>query len=216
MALITLAKAKGWKAHLLDYRNSGDTAGDKSRVVGYASIVFVDEAHKDQAQSAAEVQKKHEEGAGEYDAELRQQILSLARKSLIETVEYGRKLKVAAKDFPGPLSEPKGCFVTLTIKGALRGCIGHILPHEPLYQAVIDNARSAAINDTRFPALTLEELENVHIEVSVLTKPKALQFDGPKDLLAKLRPNIDGVVLHIGGRMATFLPQVWEQLPDKV
>jgi AmmeMemoRadiSam system protein A len=106
--------------------------------------------------------------------------------------------------------------VTLTIKGALRGCIGHILPHEPLYQAVIDNARSAAINDTRFPALTLEELENVHIEVSVLTKPKALQFDGPKDLLAKLRPNIDGVVLHIGGRMATFLPQVWEQLPDKV
>jgi len=112
--------------------------------------------------------------------------------------------------------EPKGCFVTLKKNGQLRGCIGHILPQEPLYRAVMDNARSAATRDTRFPRpVQPEELEEIEIEVSVLTVPQRLEFDTPDDLLNKLRPRVDGVVLRIGRRQSTYLPQVWEDLPEK-
>jgi AmmeMemoRadiSam system protein A len=114
------------------------------------------------------------------------------------------------------LSETKACFVTLTENGELRGCIGHISPQESLCQAVVDNARNAAIRDPRFLPVQPGEADKIKIEISVLTEPKPLQFSSPEDLLAKLQPGKDGVVLKIGGRGATFLPQVWEQLPDKV
>ncbi|MDW7979591.1 MAG: AmmeMemoRadiSam system protein A, partial [Verrucomicrobiales bacterium] len=110
----------------------------------------------------------------------------------------------------------RGCFVTLTKHGQLRGCIGNILPAGPLYQAVIENARSAALHDYRFPPVRSDELKDIHIEISVLSEPVPVQFSSPDELLAKLKPGKDGVVLEIGERKATFLPQVWQQLPDKV
>jgi AmmeMemoRadiSam system protein A len=106
--------------------------------------------------------------------------------------------------------------VTLTENGELRGCIGHILPQEALYQAVVDNARNAATRDPRFQPVRANELNKIKIEISVLTEPQALNFNSPVDLLNKLEPGEDGVVLRIGPSGATFLPQVWEQLPDKV
>ena len=87
---------------------------------------------------------------------------------------------------------------------------------EPLHQAVADNARNAALRDPRFPAVEPGELDKIRIEISVLTEPQPLAFSSPEDLLSKLHPNEDGVLLHIGPRTATFLPQVWAQLPDKV
>jgi AmmeMemoRadiSam system protein A len=104
----------------------------------------------------------------------------------------------------------------LTEKGELRGCIGHILPQEPLYEAVVDNARNAATRDPRFLPVQPGEAGKIKIEISVLTEPKPLPFTSPEDLLAKLQADKDGVVLKLDGRSATFLPQVWEQLPDKV
>ena len=109
----------------------------------------------------------------------------------------------------------KGCFVTLTEHGRLRGCVGHIQPQEPLYKAVMDNTLNAAKRDPRFKSVRPDELDQVEIEISVLTVPEPLAFNSPEDLLAKLQPHRDGVVLQMDNRSATYLPQVWEEIPDK-
>jgi AmmeMemoRadiSam system protein A len=106
-----------------------------------------------------------------------------------------------------------GSFVTLKIDDRLRGCIGSLTAKEPLRDNVRTNALNAAFHDPRFPSLTSAELERVHIEVSVLTEPQPLKYTGSTDLVSKLRPRIDGVTLRKGMAGATFLPQVWEQLP---
>lgn len=203
MALVEIAKKKGWKTKLLDYRNSGDVSGDKSSVVGYAAIAFFDPNP-----AAAETKAL-------YSADERKFMLDLARKTLSSVVRSGKLPELAEKDVPAKLKDDKGCFVTLNIDGELRGCIGHIIAVEPLYKAIMDNAQSAALRDTRFNPVSEEELDKIKIEVSVLTKPAPLAFDSPEDLLKKLRPHQDGVVLKVGGRTATFLPQVWEQLEEK-
>jgi len=134
----------------------------------------------------------------------------------VETNPALTGFEVNARDVPPKLAETKACFVTLTEGGELRGCIGHILPQEPLYQAVVDNARNAATRDPRFLPVQPGEADKIKIEISVLTEPQPLSFSSPEDLLNKLKPEEDGVLLQIGSRGATFLPQVWEQLPDKV
>jgi AmmeMemoRadiSam system protein A len=151
----------------------------------------------------------------QYTPEERRFLLNLARKTVQEVVTSQRLSEIDGSGLSSNLTEPKGCFVTLNKKGQLRGCIGHIFPQEPLYKAVMDNARSAAVQDYRFDPVRPEELAEIEIEVSVLTVPQPLHFDSPDDLLEKLRPHVDGVVLQIGRRGATYLPQVWEQLPDK-
>ena len=198
LALLHLARQKGWKAQLLDYRNSGDVTGDKDRVVGYTAVAFYAPAPENLA--AAE----------------RKFLLDLARKTLTSVTAGGSLPEVAAKDVPPKLTEQKACFVTLTKSGALRGCIGHLMAIEPLHQAVAENARNAALRDPRFSPVGPDELDQIKIEISVLTDPQPLPFNSPDDLLSKLHPNEDGVLLHIGPRTATFLPQVWAQIPDKV
>jgi len=198
LTLMHLAREKGWKAQLLDCRNSGDVTGEKDRVVGYAAIAFYAPA----AENFAAPEKKF--------------LLDLARTTLVHVATNGNLPEVSAKDVPPKLAETKACFVTLTENGALRGCIGHIFPQEPLYQAVVDNAQNAAIRDWRFPPVQPDEVGKIKIEISVLTEPQPLRFNSPEDLLGKLQPYEDGVVLKIGSRSATFLPQVWEQIPDKV
>jgi AmmeMemoRadiSam system protein A len=143
-------------------------------------------------------------------------LLELARKTLASVTAGGDLPEVAEKDVPPKLTEKKACFVTLTKEGALRGCIGHLTAMEPLHQAVADNARNAALRDPRFLPVKPDELDKIKIEISVLTEPQPLAFSSPDDLLSKLHPNEDGLLLHIGPRTATFLPQVWAQLPDKV
>ena len=118
-------------------------------------------------------------------------------------------------DLQAVLREPHGSFVTLTAGGRLRGCIGCIRPREPLLEELRRNALNAAFCDPRFPPLTAREWQDIHIEVSILTTPRPLVFRSADDLLDKLRPGVDGVILRKGGCQATFLPQVWEQLPDK-
>jgi hypothetical protein len=198
LTLLHLARQKGWKAQLLDYRNSGDVTGEKDRVVGYSAVAFYAPAPENL--SVAE----------------RKFLLDLARKTLKSVTAGGSLPEVAAKDVPAKLTEKKACFVTLTKNGELRGCIGHLMAIEPLHQAVAENTRNAALRDPRFPPVGPDELDQIKIEISVLTDPQPLPFSSPDDLLSKLHPNEDGVLLHIGPRTATFLPQVWAQLPDKV
>ena len=203
--LIAIARQKGWKAQLLDYRNSGDTSGDKARVVGYAAIAFTG--------SDGETSSAATDGP-QFTAEERRILLELARKSVSAAVS-GNGAPRENGDVPAKFRARRACFVTLTENGELRGCIGSIFPEESLDEAVIRRAKSAATEDPRFSPVRADELPQIKIEVSVLTVPKPIEFTSPQDLLAKLRPGIDGVVLEIDGRKATFLPQVWEQLPDK-
>ena len=97
----------------------------------------------------------------------------------------------------------------------LRGCIGHILPQESLYKCVIENAVNAAVNDRRFLPVIYDELKDIEIEISALSVPQELKHSSPDDLLTKLVPNVHGVIIKSGFRQSTYLPQVWEQMPDK-
>lgn len=141
-------------------------------------------------------------------------LLKLARGTLEKYFKGEEDL--VPKDVPfESLKEKKGTFVTLNQDGELRGCIGHILPVNPVYVDVVENSVNAAFKDPRFPGLKEDELKDVKIEVSVLSVPKKLDYKTPEELLEKLRLNVDGVVLNCDGRSSTFLPQVWEKLPDK-
>ena len=106
-----------------------------------------------------------------------------------------------------------GVFVTLSLEGTLRGCIGSLTASEPLAETVRRTAVNAAFHDPRFPPLDRGELDRIAIEVSVLSPPAALSYDDADDLMLRLRPGIDGVILRKGSASATFLPQVWKQLP---
>lgn len=108
----------------------------------------------------------------------------------------------------------KATFVTLTLYGKLRGCIGSIIAHRPLIDDLISNAQSAAFNDPRFSPLSLEEFDKVKIEVSLLSDPEAVEYRDADELSRIIRPGQDGVVLRLGNYQATFLPQVWEELSD--
>ena len=117
---------------------------------------------------------------------------------------------------PEWLSQPGASFVTLTIGGTLRGCIGSLEAWRPLGADVSANAVAAAFRDPRFPALSAAEYDRVAVEVSVLTAPEPVAFTSRDDLLAQLRPGVDGLILTARGRRGTFLPQVWDELPEPV
>ena len=143
-------------------------------------------------------------------------LLELAREALEHAVQ-GRALPPLDLDcLPPRLREPGATFVTLTRKGQLRGCIGALEASQPLAIDVREHAVSAGLHDYRFSPLESGELSEVEIEVSRLTAPRDLDYETPEELLMGLRPGVDGVILRDGFQRATFLPQVWEKLPNKV
>lgn len=142
-------------------------------------------------------------------------LLHLARQSIIAAVNRRPKPELNIHALSPHLREPGASFVTLTTKDeALRGCIGALEAYQPLAEDVREHAAAAALEDRRFPPVTARELDNLVIEVSRLTAPRPLAYDTPLDLLKLLRPGVDGVVLKDVFRRATFLPQVWEQVPN--
>lgn len=146
--------------------------------------------------------------------EEKQKLLQLARQALEQGVR-GEKIEPLDLDTVAPrLRENGASFVTLTINGNLRGCIGALNPHQPLAEDVREHAIAAALEDYRFPNVQPDELHQIDIEISRLTEPLPLDYQELQDLPAKLRPGIDGVVLQDGIRRATFLPQVWDKISN--
>jgi AmmeMemoRadiSam system protein A len=170
-------------------------------VVGYAAAAFV-KTNGEQTMKQSQTP----------DAD-KAYLLQLARRAITSRLETGvvPQHPDAPSDF---VTQNRGCFVTLNKNGQLRGCIGNIEPMQRLADCVADNAVNAAFRDPRFPQLTAAELKEVDIEISVLTVPKPLEYDGPRDLLTKLKPGVHGVILTNGRHRSTFLPQVWEQLEN--
>ena len=191
--LLHVARTRGLAIKRLAACNSGDTAGDRDRVVGYSSFALY-------------------EGDAVSQEEAGRTLVGVARGSI------GHRLGQSAEpelNAPSWLVQSGATFVTLMMEGRLRGCIGSLQAHRPLGRDVAENAVAAAFRDPRFPALTLDEWPRVEAEVSLLSAPQRVPFSDEVDLLVKLRPGIDGVILEHEGRRGTFLPQVWEGLPDR-
>jgi AmmeMemoRadiSam system protein B/AmmeMemoRadiSam system protein A len=187
------AKRRGMRIELLDARNSGDTAGGRDRVVGYASFALWN-------------------GKGGYDETHGRTLLGLARGAVAEALGNGQ---VAIPEEPW-LREKRATFVTLNQDGKLRGCIGSLQPTRALGEDVVANAANAALADRRFPPLKPDELAAIEMEVSLLSAPTLVQFADATELVAQLRPGTDGVILAADGKRGTYLPQVWGDIPDPV
>jgi MEMO1 family protein len=193
--LLRAARKHGLAPRLNDLRNSGDTAGDRGRVVGYASISFV------KPQDA--LQPPREEHG--------QVLLAHARRAIESAL--GVETAIAPPE-AGFLDRAGATFVTLRRNGSLRGCIGTLDAERSLREDVAHNARRAAFLDPRFEPLRPDELDELVVEVSLLSPPEPIDCASEDDLIERLDPACDGIVLEYRGRRATFLPQVWDQLPD--
>lgn len=139
---------------------------------------------------------------------------NIAQESVQYGLQHGQPLPVDVARYPRPLREPGASFVTLNKYGALRGCIGSLEAHRPLVEDVAHNAYAAAFGDPRFPAVSATELPSLAFHLSILTPAVPMQFESETDLLGQIRPGIDGLVLEDGWHRGTFLPSVWESLPD--
>jgi MEMO1 family protein len=189
---LDVARRRDLPVKLLSACNSGDTAGGKDRVVGYSAF----SAH---------------EGGGTSLRAAGNALLTIARGA-IEKDLLGKQPQTF--DLPW-LKQAGATFVTLTREGRLRGCIGSLAPHRALGEDAAENARAAAFRDPRFPALTRGEWPQCRVELSLLTAPKPLRFADEADLLSQIVPGEDGLILEADGKRGTFLPQVWEGIPDK-
>ena len=140
-------------------------------------------------------------------------LLSIAKTSILMNFDSSYMIdeEKILSEYPD-LSKNGSSFVTLKINNELRGCIGSVIAHRMLIEDVISNAKSAAFKDPRFKPLEMHELDELNVEVSVLSEPKLLEYENDQDLYNKVRVNIDGVILEYGSNQATFLPQVWLQL----
>ena len=140
-------------------------------------------------------------------------LVRLARSVIEEALGAGQK-EPLPEDISAAVMKKGGCFVTLHKHGALRGCIGTIEPMQSVVKSVEENAFNAAFKDPRFSPLDIRELPDIELEISLLTVPRKLTYKDPEDLKSQLKPGIHGVILSREWRRSTFLPQVWDQLPD--
>lgn len=152
--------------------------------------------------------------ASTLSTEEQKQLLDIARGAISKVVKGKKVEKLNLATLTPHLRENGATFITLTINGELRGCIGTLEATKSLAEDVQEHAVAAAFQDYRFPPLIVKELDEIKIEISRLTKPEPLSYENADDLMMKLRPGIDGVIMRYGSRRATFLPQVWEKLPD--
>ncbi len=140
-------------------------------------------------------------------------LLKLASDAIESEFNDNISINSSLKEQFSILKEQRATFVTLTLDGKLRGCIGSLTAYQSLFDDIISNARAAAFSDLRFNRLSFEEFKNLEIEISILTPAEELIYNDFEELKQKLIPNKHGVILELDGKKATFLPQVWEQLP---
>lgn len=185
----------------LDLRSSGDTGGDRDAVVGYGAFAF----HEPPAAEPA--------SAGETgDAARRAAVATGIARQALASLHGG-----PAPELPDGepwLREWRSCFVSLHRRGELRGCVGTLAPRGPLFDEIVRCAVSAATEDHRFPPVAEGELAAIDLEVSVLSPLEPVEAEGEEEALRAIRPGVDGLVIEAGGRRGTFIPAMWEQLPD--
>jgi AmmeMemoRadiSam system protein A len=186
--------------------------------VGITPHVFA--SGSDEAQGKISPHEKNNKGGmnmdekGKLTKEEGEYLLSIARKT-IEARLFNKGISAEKGLESAKFLEKRGTFVTLTINNDLRGCIGHIIPQESLIDGIRENAINAAFKDPRFAPLSKGEWDKIKVEISILTEPVPLKYTDADDLLMKLKPGVDGLIIEKGYQSATFLPQVWDQLPDK-
>ncbi|RZU47856.1 hypothetical protein EV700_0823 [Fluviicoccus keumensis] len=198
--LLLHAERRHWKPVTLALCNSGDSSGDHDRVVGYGAWAFYPETSKPDRLSTSD----------------RDTLKSIAWASIRQGLDGGGPLLVRPEVYPPRLSANGAVFVTLLKDGDLRGCIGSLEARRPLVEDVSHHAWDAAFNDTRFAPLQPQELEGLTMQISMLVPPEVLEVHSEEDLVNRLRPGIDGLILEEGHRRATYLPSVWSQIPDPV
>ena len=154
--------------------------------------------------------------AQHYNREQRREMLEIAAQSIRYGLQYDAPPRIDISGLDPALQAPRASFVTLKEQGRLRGCIGSLVVYRPLALDVNDNAFNAAFRDPRFPPLSADELPLIDIHISVLSPPEPMHFVDEADLLAQIRPGVDGLILEDRGQRGTFLPSVWEELPDPV
>ncbi|HOD75009.1 MAG TPA: AmmeMemoRadiSam system protein A, partial [Syntrophorhabdaceae bacterium] len=189
VASMMAATKMGAEAEVLHYTNSGDTAGDRTRVVGYGSLAFWQPDGKAASSPLAAAERKR--------------LLAIARKTLEEYVSSKTVPEIDVKD--PRLLERRGVFVTLTIHGQLRGCIGYIKPVAPLYRSVVDMTVAASSRDMRFRPVTKGELKDIEIEISVMSPLKLITS------VDEIKVGIHGLYIVKGGNAGLLLPQVATQ-----
>ena len=193
--LIEFAKKSNFSLIRVGLTNSASATGDSSRVVGYGSW-FLYEGEKNNY-----IKKYYSDF-----------VKKVCKGSILSGLQLGA---TEPKTYDCAFEEYGASFVTLELDGILRGCIGSIIAHKPLIKDLIHNAHAAAFSDPRFPALTLNEYNRITIGVSLLSKPERIEFETEEELLEELTPAVDGLIIRDGNFHAVFLPDVWEQLPDK-
>ena len=196
--LLHYAERHQWKPVTLALCNSGDSSGDRDRVVGYGAWAFY----------------RHASSSGRLSTSDRDTLKSIAWASIRQGLAGGGPLQVRPEVYPSRLSANGAVFVTLFKDGELRGCIGSLEARRPLVEDVAQHAWDAAFNDPRFPPVTAEELDTLDMHISLLVPPEPFPVRDEADLVSHLRSGIDGIILEEGSRRATFLPSVWSQLPD--
>ncbi len=208
--LLQAARKRGLEPELIDLRNSGDTAGDRNRVVGYGAFAFYDSPPRAQLNATDARTLLYGDAGAAIPSNAGAVLLPLARAAIATELT----LPAPAVDDAPWLQRPGASFVTLTKQRELRGCIGTLEAHRALGADIQANAVAAAMRDPRFTPLTAEEFDAIRVEVSVLSAVERMNYRDEADALAQLRPGIDGVILHYGHHRSTFLPQVWEDFRD--
>lgn len=178
----------------IDMTNSSETSEDKSRVVGYGSW-FLYEGNKYDF-----IERNY--------SKMIPQLCKIVLKSAFDKAQI-------TIQYPQILDEEGACFVTLEKDGQLRGCIGSVVAHRALINDIVENTKNAAFSDRRFQPVTVDELDNIKINVSILTPAYKMEFSSEEELLDKIRPNVDGIIIVDGQHQGVYLPSVWEELPDK-
>ncbi len=141
--------------------------------------------------------------------------LRIAKESILHGLKDGSALNIITNNYSEDLQQTLACFVTLHKNNQLRGCIGALEASQALINDIAEHAFAAAFRDPRFPPLEENELNELSMEISVLSKPEKINFENEEDLLNQIRPDVDGLILEHEYNRGTFLPSVWEQLPDK-
>lgn len=193
--LIEFAHSKNFSMIRVGVTDSSEKTKDATSVVGYGSWFLAEDEKINFLRT--------------HFQEIIRKLVVLSIKSQIDNVN----LKI--ENCPRALETRLASFVTLLEGGILRGCIGSIVPHQPLVVDVCQNARSAAFKDPRFTPVQANEFEKLQFSISLLTRPVQINFENEEDLLEKLQPEIDGVIIRDAGRQAVYLPEVWKQIPDK-